>query len=190
MTRPWYPCIWSSKALRKSPKPSAQDLKIFGVHEVDAAVAVFCHMTTVLNVLAKANRYHSAWQDQEDENGARNEVQYRILALPDSAFRISALLFSDMVFFPTPVTTGTREKLAHALQHQLQAEINASTLRLWMATTAATGLAPDSPSRPYFLGLAATQALRLGISDFGSFESELCEVLWDTRVVKADLESV
>lgn len=141
-------------------------------------------MKTLSNVLAKANKYHSTRQHQQDINSARNEDQYRFLALPDSDFRISALLFSDMVFFPTPVTTGTREKLAHALRHQLQAEINASPLRLWMATTAAVGLAPETLSSQYFLHLAATQALRLDISDFGSFESKLCEVLWDTRVEK------
>ena len=63
---------------------------------------------------------------------SRNSTQHDLLSLPHlptdnssednciyEVCRIAALIFSDMVLFPLPPSTGTREKLAHSLMRPL-----------------------------------------------------------------------
>ena len=145
-------------------------------------------MRTVLFHLAHPETSVPTEDRSRNLNAACNEIQYRLLALPESNFRAAALLFSDLVFFKTPAFTDLRTKLAQALQNNLQTRNHTGPMGLWMATVGALA-SESSETKDCFIGLMANQVLKLGISDFQILQARLSEVLWDTRTLRSELES-
>ena len=158
--------------------------------ESDARVDVLLQMRRLLTVIAESDKVDLSDEKSRDLNNARNEVQYHILTLPDSTFRIAALLLSDMLIFKSPVTTGIGDKLTHSLRRRLQSSNHTGPLSIWMATVGGLATEVHSLANDYFMNFAANQALKLGITDLGAFRSELSQVIWHDHLFQPELERI
>ena len=178
MTRPHYRCWWSSKLLREASLTSTHVSHTSGLSENDPRLEVLLQMRVLLAPLGPSQTE----DDTKDSNCARNEIQHRTLSLPDSAFRIAALLFNDIVFFPSPATTCTRQKLARSLEHLLTEDDSAPMMSLWMAMVGALTSADSAQEDDcFFLQVAATRVQSLAIPHFDALNSMLSGLVWDEK---------
>ena len=89
MTQPFYPCRWHSSVLHEISTLTIPDLQILGFNESDHEVHVLRRMRALMGALVKICGPDSDKRMSQDLNSARNEVQYHILALSDSTFRVA-----------------------------------------------------------------------------------------------------
>ena len=191
MKKPQYPCRWHSQLLRHQPAPSDTNTpELSSLLDDEPQVVVLTHMCRLLSEIARLKDAGASDEESKDVNVACNEVQYLILALPESSFRIAAMLFSDIFFFKSPVATGTQEKLAHVLHGWLKTCTTTGLLGLWMATVGGLAVAAPVEARDFLIQFAAGQAARLGISNIESFRCRLSEVLLDNHVLQGQLEPI
>ena len=177
ITTPYFPRHWRSELFQDIPLPSTYLLQIWGLHNSDAQLDVLLRLRT----LSARLNLPTTEDDTKDLNCARNEVQHRTLALPNSAFRIAALLFNDLVFFPSPAASCTRQRLVHSLRDLLPTGNLTPMMSLWTAmigALASTGLVQQDE---YFAQLTASRAQSLRIPSFADLQANLGEVVWQRK---------
>ena len=177
MTIPYYPCQWHSELLQDIPLPSTCLLQISGLNNSDSQLDVLLRLRT----LSARLNLPTTEDDTKDLNCARNEVQHRTLALPDSTFRIAALLYNDLVFFPSPAASCTRQQLVHSLRDLLPTGNLTPMMSLWTAMIGALASAGLVQQDEYFAQLAASRAQSLAIPSFDDLEARLSEVVWQRK---------
>ena len=186
MARPHYSCGWSSDLLQDTTLPSNHMLRSLGFNDSGLQLDVLLRLRT----LSASLNSPTPEDDTKDLNAARNEVQHWTLALADSAFRVAALLFNDLVFFPSPATTGTRQRLAHSLRDLLPAEDLKPMMSLWSAMMGALASPCLVQEDECFVQVLVTQVQGLSISDFETLESRLSEVVWESKRLSQKCRSV
>ena len=130
----------------------------------------------------------------------RNSVQHDLLSLPHlptnnssedncifEVCRLAALIFSDMVLFPLPPSTGAREKLAHGLMRPLgccrllSSWERYPSLLLW--ATILGGIAVKEPQkRTWFMRQLSNAVIKQSVSAWPLVKEIVSKFLW-LRVV-------
>ena len=191
MTAPYYACRWSSRLVRDhSTPPQGPGRNKRETRGIGLQVRALKQMRKLLAAMADSDRSQVSVERMKDLNEAFNEIQYTILALPESGFRTTALLFNDLVFFTAPAAMCTRKKISNNLQLQRPACRASGPLKLWMASIGALASEQLGETHEFFINLVAQQASILSITKLEDLQTSLSEVLWCSDIPALEVDKL
>ena len=138
---------------------------------------------------------------------ARNVLQHQLLSLPafeglanyeDSIYdacRLSALIFSDIAFFPFPQVAGVKPMLAAKLRKTLEwcavhgCWKSKTHVMLWVATLGAIA-ASDTPDHEWYMGKIKFCLRTLNIHRFDAYSNWMNVFLWWSYICRIPLKNI